>query len=258
MNLKNIFKALFSGRNHIISRRPCQDYAAYRISFEGYPVLCLSDGAGGARYAELASRANVDAILNYFQKNKAKDFIQSPSDTRANTLVDECIEYLQNTAARYDIQDLSELSATLVLAIITDQTIYIGHIGDGIVAGKTKEGTLQLLSEPENINGASNRTHFTCEYQANKYYKDVICDSKSYSSILLCSDGPYNDIAVEGDVKASFLSLLSNIEDGTITNEIDFSRRISDLAEIRDDWSIIVATTNHQQVIGKTTDNYAQ
>ena len=258
MKLKSIFKALFSGRNHIISRRPCQDYAAYRISCDGYPVLCLSDGAGGARFAELASRANVDALLNYFQKNKAEEFIQSSSDVKAHTVVEECVKYLQNVAARYDIDDLSELSATLVLAIITDRTIYIGHIGDGVAVGKTKEGTLQFLSAPENIGGASNRTHFTCEYQAESHYKDAIYVLESYSSILLCSDGPYNDISVTDDLQASLLSLLSDIEDGRITNEIDFSRRISDLAEIRDDWSLIVATTNLQQVIGKTTDNYTQ
>lgn len=256
MKLKSIFKALFSGRNHIIRRRPCQDYAAYRLSADGYPVLCLSDGAGGAKYSELASRSNVDAVLNYFQKNTVTDFIKLQPTPRATAIIDECVDYLNSVASRYEISDLDELSATLVFVIITDKIIYTGHIGDGIVVGLKKDGDLDMISEPENINGASNRTHFTCEHKARDYYNDNIINVDSYTSILLCSDGPYNDISPYDKLTSSFSSLLNDMDCGKISNNIDFCRRVSELSSIYDDWSIIAISIDQQQILESCTIRY--
>lgn len=238
MKLKKIFKSIFAGKNHIYQRKPCQDYASYRLSKDNYPVMCLSDGAGGAKYAELASKANVDAVLNLFQKISVSDFLKYSPRERKQLVVDECRGFLHNLALKYGIDDLNQLSATLVMVIVTEEKIYVGHIGDGIVTAKRNDKII-FLSAPENIDGASNRTHFTCENGAHRYYKEDIYSSHDYSSIMLCSDGPYNDISACNELKPTLLGILNDIESSSITNDIEFSKKILSAAEIYDDWSIL-------------------
>lgn len=200
--------------------------------------MCLSDGAGGAEYAELASEANVDAVLNLFQKVSVSDFLKCSPQERKQLVVNECCCFLQNIAVKYGIDDLNQLSATLVIVIVTEEKIYVGHIGDGIVAAKRND-EIVFLSAPENIDGASNRTHFTCEHRAHRFYKEDIYDSEDYSSIMLCSDGPYNDISACSELEPVLLGILNGIESGGIANDIEFNKTILSTAEIYDDWSVI-------------------
>ena len=251
MNIKQVFKSLFTGNFHLNNRKPCQDYASYRISKDDALVLCLSDGASGGKYSDLGSKSNVNAVLGLFQRMSVEDFLKLGPDKRADTVVRECLSFLNADANRYGIDDLNQLSATLVIALITNDRIYVAHIGDGIIAAKHRDGSLKLLTEADNINGQSNRTHFTCEYNAQKYYREELYERSIYTSILVCSDGPYNDIQADSDLNSSLQALLSDIESGTINNNIDFNRRVNALAEINDDWSILALSLNNDILVEK-------
>ena len=250
-NLK-IWKAIFCGNRHLARRLPCQDYAAYSISADNCLVLCLSDGAGGARYAELASHGNVNAVLGFFRTNRFQDFLNESPLQRACLVIEECCNSLVNIAARYDVNDLSQLSATLAFAVIGKGKIYIGHIGDGIIAAKNGD-TLRFLSEPQNIGGMSNRTHFTCERNAVKHYRESIIAANEFDSLLLCSDGPYNDISAKTDLNTALTSLLTEIADNKIANDIEFQEKVASLAEIRDDWSILALSLKRSNLFQNKT-----
>lgn len=247
-----IWKAIFCGNRHLARRLPCQDHAAYSISADNCLVMCLSDGAGGARYAELASQGNVNAVLGFFRKNRFQDFLNESPLQRACLVIEECCNSLVNIAARYDVDDLSQLSATLALAVIGKEKIYIGHIGDGIIAAK-KGDTLSFLSEPQNIGGMSNRTHFTCERNAVKHYRETVIEAGEFDSLLFCSDGPYNDISAKTDLNAALTSLLTDIVDNKITNDIEFHKKIASLAEISDDWSILALSLKQSNLFQNKT-----
>lgn len=252
MNIvKKIFKSVFCGGKHLNNNTSCQDYASYRISKDGFLAACLSDGAGGAKYAELASRTNVEAVLNYFQANKIKDFLTLTKSERTSAIIEQCQAYLNASAKKYNIFDIEQLSATLLILLITDEKIYIGHIGDGAAAAIKTNGSLSFLSEPENINGQKNRTYFTVEFDAKKHYKEKIYDSNDFSEIIIFSDGPYNDIKKTNNLSDEIYELLKGINNNSISNDISFSQKVGTMTAICDDWSMLAFSLSNGNTVVK-------
>ena len=86
-----------------------------------------------------------------------------------------------------------------------------------------------------------------------QHYRETVIEAGEFDSLLLCSDGPYNDISAKTDLNAALTSLLTDIVDNKITNDIEFHKKIASLAEISDDWSILALSLKQSNLFQNKT-----
>lgn len=133
------------GSRHERSGQPCQDAYAVARGTEKTWGVAVADGLGSASHADVGASIAVDAackaILPAGQIN---------SDAEAEHLIRNAfLQAREAVLAEAVLQDITPAAfgSTLIAALFFENTLIIGHLGDGIVVG-IKDGVAEILSPP--------------------------------------------------------------------------------------------------------------
>jgi PPM family protein phosphatase len=189
-----------------------EDYASFVSDSDG-AVLVVADGLGGREFGEWASEAFVAGILaqkslllagDYSSREAAKPIFEAAFVGGANNLHDV-------VRAR---DESANPQTTAVVAVITDQAVGIGHIGDsrayrltpaGITWRSRDHSLVELLLDQGEIAEAQMGTH----PDQGKLFKsigigkppvpsvNVLAPLAAGEALLLCSDGFWEHLQPE-------------------------------------------------------------
>ena len=124
-----------------------QDYADYFLNDFVQLLLILCDGVGGHLGGDVASQRTTQYIGQYFQ-----DLNQALAPDQVTAWIEGTLQ-LVNKQIYQEAQadkNLNGMGTTIVLALIVDGTIYLGHVGDSR-AYIYKEGKLQQYTEDHSL-----------------------------------------------------------------------------------------------------------
>ncbi len=184
-----------------------EDQATVLINADGDVLMVVCDGMGGHNKGDYASRSAVSILAEAF-KNKPK-FIHP---FFARRWLSKAI-HLANRAiydAAYANEAYKDMGTTLVAALIIEDYIIIANIGDSRAYAVRYEGMERLTSDQTYVDylyrtGKISKEEITTHpkrhvlMNALGIYPSLTLDITSSTyvgfSILLCSDGLYNNIS---------------------------------------------------------------
>lgn len=146
-----VLGASVQGARHVQNGLPCQDAHAYRAIDASTLVAAVADGLGSAAYAQAGAELAVRGAVAYIEQELRKAI---PGDEAGWTqLVRDgflaACDRLEEQAQK-DQADLRDYATTLIVAILTDDWLVIGHIGDGVAVAWLEDGDLAIVSSPQN------------------------------------------------------------------------------------------------------------
>ena len=105
-------------------------------------VFAVSDGMGGAKSGEFASRIAVDRITRLFPR--AFRLAAAGMGTGFADLLTELIHSIHNDLLKlsYSYEECAGMGATLSLCWLTPQWMYFGHLGDSRIYYLPREGPM--------------------------------------------------------------------------------------------------------------------
>lgn len=146
-----VLSASVQGARHIQSALPCQDAHAYRVIDAFTLVAAVADGLGSAVFAQAGAELATGGAVAYIEQELGKAI---PGDEAGWTqLVREgflaACDRLKEEAQKNQAE-LRDYDTTLILAILTDDWLVTGHIGDGAVVASMEDSDLIVVSVPQN------------------------------------------------------------------------------------------------------------
>lgn len=196
-----VIGASVAGRWHNKQGIPCQDAYAYEIIPEGV-IVAVADGLGSApRAAEGASLA-VQQGVDFLKMRLSRDFPGSTDEWK--TLLSKAFlnvrEALESEAKR-EGEELRHFATTLILAVVADQWLAVGHIGDGAVVMLDADGNVKMASPPQESEYVNEVMPLTSEgaleqvrynvYQRSPKAVAVLTDGLQHLSISTATGEPY-------------------------------------------------------------------
>lgn len=168
-------KFRWSGLTHVGRFRPNNEDAFLALNFDGHDlrylgktgeasvagtdfVFAVSDGMGGAKSGEFASRITVDRVSRLLPRAfrlTAAGITSGFQDVLLELFTDIHHDLLK---LGYSYEECAGMGCTLSLAWFTPQWMYFGHIGDSRIYFLPKEGGLTQVSHDHSIVGKLRRT----------------------------------------------------------------------------------------------------
>ncbi|MCU0443352.1 MAG: protein phosphatase 2C domain-containing protein [Microscillaceae bacterium] len=184
-----------TGASHSKNGLPCQDAYTFRGLKSGWGVAVVSDGAGSASYADLASQVIVNEALTLFLAwidkytvtTKLPDYAtwQDVTMQKFRLIKEYLAKYCQNQKI-----DLAQASATLMVLVFAPQGLLVSHIGDGRGAYQRASGEWQALFKPYKGEYANETVFLTSDIWTNpSQYIDCQVISEPYRAFALLTDG---------------------------------------------------------------------
>jgi hypothetical protein len=143
--------ASVQGTSHAKISLPCQDAHAYKVVNDSIIIAAVADGLGTAIYSQAGSQLAAASAVAYLEQELDKAI---PRD--ADTWIQLVRESFLSACARLEHEArknqaaLRDYSTTLILAVLTNDWLVTGHIGDGAAVASLEEGGLVLISLPQN------------------------------------------------------------------------------------------------------------
>lgn len=132
-------------------------------------VFAVSDGMGGAKAGEYASRIAVDKITALLPKSfkMSAAGLESGADDVLETLYDQIHKAIVYLGASYE--ECHGMEATLSLAWFSPGWMHFAHVGDSRIYYLPKEGKLRQLTEDDTHVAWLLRNKHITEYQARTH-----------------------------------------------------------------------------------------
>ncbi len=175
------------GTSHESKEKECQDVVA-TFTKNGMSVIALADGAGSAIHSLEGATIVANAICKYMANNFVKIFKDEDVLSIKQELLDDILHRLNKRAKKLQCE-LRELASTLIFVVIKeDKQCIIGHIGDGCVVLKDKNGwkVVSLESKTSEVN----KTEFVTSnnvFATMRMFKGDL--ENGCTSIAIMSDG---------------------------------------------------------------------
>lgn len=153
----------WSGLTHVGRVRPNNEDAFLALTFDGHEVrylgktghsslagsdfvFAVSDGMGGAKSGEFASRITVDRIIRLFPR--AFRLSAAGMADGFQDLITELFTAIHNDLLKlgYSYEECSGMGATLSMCWFTPEWMYFGHVGDSRIYYLPKEGGLRQVT----------------------------------------------------------------------------------------------------------------
>lgn len=234
-----IFRAVVTGRRHASKGMYCQDFADFRVT-DDYVAAALSDGAGGGNCSEYGAIMNVKTFLSCC----ADDIPQG----QFKELLLDSIEQAHEKLIDGKPEDAIQAYATMMGVYLRGGNLICLHIGDGMIYGRKKDGSIECVSDAENYY-VSNRTFFTIESDADEHLYMKVLNAGDYDRLLMMTDGVYNGYSDNKDERAAFFSGIFNESDRDDFDETDLARLIDTEQVLRygDDHSALLIRLNQKE-----------
>lgn len=183
-----VIGAAVQGLSHQRADLPCQDAQGYRRLPDGSLLVAVADGAGSAARSDEGAQAAVQTALDWLAEGLAGE---GPLDEL------EAIELLLGAfeEARRALLALADeagelprlFATTLSLAVILNNRLLVGQIGDGVVVGKVSEGEL-FVATPQQRGEYANETYFLSQEDALEHV-DIHLFEEEIEALAVMSDG---------------------------------------------------------------------
>ena len=183
----SVASATARGRGHFKKGVPCQDKVAELVTHHssgGFYGISLADGAGSCKFSDKGAEFISEKILELLQRNFSKTY---DSNNLSNVLVLSIEKELKSFSEEKKI-NIKELSSTLLFIVVKNNKFIIGHIGDGVIGGLMNDGSIRVLSEPEN-GEFHNSTYFTTSENNKNRLRIKKGTIKEIIGFILMSDG---------------------------------------------------------------------
>lgn len=179
--------ASVQGSSHLRAAQPCQDAHAYRI-LKGGAILAVADGLGSAQLsgigAELAARRVVDHVAGQLERALPRQVETWQQLLRQGFA--EARAALETTAEQ-NISPLRAYGTTLLVAVLAEDWLATGHIGDGAAVAALESGELLTVCAPQNTEYI-NETFSLAQPEALAQ-AEFAAQPGQFSALALFSDG---------------------------------------------------------------------
>lgn len=198
------------GPGHLRAGLPNQDAFAVKGT-SAYDCVVVSDGVGSAVKSDVGAQMVCEAVLETLEQ-----VVTSGRNLDAASFVMEVKEmFLQKISPL----PLHECSATCLFAIRYSGFLFVGLLGDGLVAVKEIDGKLKILCDGK-AESFSNIVKSFAEDTRFEDWKTLVIPEVSCFATVLCTDGIGDDlIDVEGFVNG-FIAEYSSKEISSAIREI--------------------------------------
>lgn len=189
-----IIAASVPGTSHLERALPCQDAHAFRVLPGGELLAAVSDGAGSAERSREGAYLVVEAALTGLESLCRGEIPADESSWHAAMigLFGEIHQRLIDFADTASIP-LRELAATLTCALITEQWLVVGQLGDGAAVADSADGVdgsddaLFLAVQPQRGEYA-NEAYLLTQAEALQH-TEVYAVHRSVRVMALTTDG---------------------------------------------------------------------
>ncbi|HOT93457.1 MAG TPA: PP2C family serine/threonine-protein phosphatase [Anaerolineae bacterium] len=141
--------ASVQGTSHIRAGIPCQDAHGHRI-LGHCAIAAVADGLGSASKAAEAAKQVVEVAMDTLAKSLV-NALPSDADGWIKTMR-EVFAYVRQALEQTALSDalpLRDYGTTLIVTVVTQDWLAVGHIGDGAVVALFADDTLSLVSSPQ-------------------------------------------------------------------------------------------------------------
>lgn len=171
------------GKSHEIKGMKCQDNCHFKVT-ENIIVAAVADGLSSSKYSDIASRIAVKTIVNYCIKNinyKDKEEIILEKIKRS---FEQALLQIELKAGE---DDLNFYDTTVSAAVIKDQNLYYGQIGDSGIIALLQNGKFERITDAQNGEGiGKNKTVYPLAATDKWIFKRY---ENKVNSIYLATDG---------------------------------------------------------------------
>ena len=147
------------GTSHHRNNVPCQDAVHWRISPKDALVIAVADGAGSASLAEIGAEIAVRQAVEHLCSSEMT--LADGTDLAwQGMLMGAFQSALAAVVAEADTRQmpLREFASTLMITLSTPDFVLVGHVGDGASVAGDDDGSVFLLTGPQNGEYANETT----------------------------------------------------------------------------------------------------
>lgn len=200
-----------SVRSNVGKRRKTnQDYADYFVTSEDCYLFVLCDGVGGHLAGDVASELTAKFLGNLF-----KDYRVTFTDQQSTEWIRDAVEGVNQYIYQKSLEDnqLEGMGTTLIMALISGDSIYIAHVGDSRAYAFSQGELVQLTEDQSLVNELIRIGEITAEEGLEHPSRNIVTQSigitptVSYElaklsmheidRLMLCSDGLTNMLTLE-------------------------------------------------------------
>ena len=183
-----VIGAAVQGLSHQRADLPCQDAQGHRKLPDGSLLVAVADGAGSAARSDEGAQAAVQAALDWLTEGLAGEGPLDELDKIELLLgaFEEARQVLL-TLAEEAGEPLRLFATTLSLAVIRENRLMVGQIGDGVVVGKTT-GEELFVASPQQRGEYANETYFLSQEDALEHV-DIQLFEQEIEALAVMSDG---------------------------------------------------------------------
>ncbi len=255
------FAVSVRGASHVASGQPCQDSARVYIS-EELSAAAVSDGHGSEKHfrsssgSEMATRIAMRSLMDFSERNGGLDrlFEENPEYAArriaANIICgwnDEIAVHMRFSpliakelaiAVKYGgISPEIIYGCTLIVAAVTEKTVFGLQIGDGSFVLYENERDVFPMPEDERLVG--NLTTSLCDADAIKSFR-WFCRPAGNQSVMLSSDGLINSFVSKEDFLKFGRRAVSLTSSKDNTSALEDHLKMRSKSGSRDDISLAV------------------
>lgn len=175
-------------------------------------LYIVADGMGGYNGGEVASALAVTATKNYIESNFAE---VEHTKEKLQELVKNAIEYANMLVYEKskEVQELDGMGTTIEVALVHDNKVYIGHIGDSRIYRIRKNFIRKLTTDHSYVEKLVKDGTISRDEASHHPKKNML------TKALGCTSFVEPDVAVRGFLKDDILVLTSDGLTNMITDE---------------------------------------
>lgn len=139
------------GKSHADNGILCQDNCYYD-SNDNIVVAAIADGLSSSKHSDIASQTAVQFVVDYCLKNITKKDSEDKIIAIINKSFDDALFEIKQVA-KANQNDLNDYDTTLTVAVLIDENLYYGQIGDSGIVALFEDGRFERVTEAQNGEG---------------------------------------------------------------------------------------------------------
>lgn len=190
-------------------------------------LYIVADGMGGYNGGEIASTIAVTATKNYIETNFAET---EHTKEKLQELVKNAIEYANMLVYEKskEVQELEGMGTTIEVALVHNNRVYIGHIGDSRIYRIRKNFIRKLTTDHSYVEKLVKDGTISRDEAVHHPKKNML------TKALGCTSFVEPDVTVKGFLKDDILVLTSDGLTNMVSDE-EIYRTITDNIEVATD-----------------------
>jgi serine/threonine protein phosphatase PrpC len=238
------------GTSHVRTDLPCQDAHEYRILSDECLLAAVADGLGSASHSKEGAKIAIKAALDLLEQSLSVESISNPEEW--NEILKKAFscaaKKLQETANETGIA-LREYGTTLMVAVVQNDWLAIGHLGDGAVVAMLSNGEMKTISAPQRGEYANEVMPLTGQGALDSVH--VTIHPSEIEALALLTDGLQN-LCIQNQTSEPYMQFFTPFFDA-IKKTLDIEETSKKLTEFLDSDRVCSKTDDDKTlvVVGK-------